>query len=242
MKHDNMVPQILLWGGGSQSRLVAEMLAESNKGFISLIFDSALSMLKYESAAPFTNDPNELCKIIGDLTHFVVCIGAEHGFARTQIDKQLIGLGLSPLSILHHKSFVEPTSVHGHGCLIMPGAVVHKFCRLGNQCIVNTNATIDHECSIGNGVHVMGSAAIAGRVTVHDCATIGTNATILPDLVIGEGAYVGAGSVVTKDVDPYTVVSGVPARPTRKLAPVFDPKPLNELVRKQTAFNEHKNQ
>lgn len=43
-------------------------------------------------------------------------------------------------------------------------------------------------------------------------ASIGTGSTILCGVTIGEGAMVGAGSVVTRDVDPYTIVAGVPAR------------------------------
>ncbi len=50
-----------------------------------------------------------------------------------------------------------------------------------------------------------------GSITVCADAWIGTGAVILPDVTIGEGAVVGANSVVTKDVPPYTVVGGIPA-------------------------------
>ena len=49
-------------------------------------------------------------------------------------------------------------------------------------------------------------------VRVGKWADIGTNAVILPGVTVGEGAIVGAGAVVTKDVAPYAVVAGVPAR------------------------------
>jgi maltose O-acetyltransferase len=48
-------------------------------------------------------------------------------------------------------------------------------------------------------------------------AYIGAAAKILPGVTLGECAVVGAGAVVTKDVSPYTVVAGVPARPIRTL-------------------------
>jgi acetyltransferase-like isoleucine patch superfamily enzyme len=48
-------------------------------------------------------------------------------------------------------------------------------------------------------------------------ASIGSNATILCGVTVGEGAIVGAGSVVTKDVPPYTIVTGNPARVLRKI-------------------------
>jgi acetyltransferase-like isoleucine patch superfamily enzyme len=50
-----------------------------------------------------------------------------------------------------------------------------------------------------------------GSITVCADAWIGTGAVILPNVTIGEGAVVGANSVVTKSVPPYTVVGGVPA-------------------------------
>jgi len=45
---------------------------------------------------------------------------------------------------------------------------------------------------------------------------IGHNATVMPGVCIGNGAVIGAGAVVTKDVEPYTIVAGVPARPIRR--------------------------
>lgn len=50
-----------------------------------------------------------------------------------------------------------------------------------------------------------------GSITVDADVWIGTGAVILPNVTIGEGAVVGANSVVTKNVAPYTVVGGVPA-------------------------------
>ncbi len=54
---------------------------------------------------------------------------------------------------------------------------------------------------------------VAAPVVIDDYAVIGTRVTILPGVHIGRGAVVASGAVVTKDVDPYTIVGGVPARP-----------------------------
>ena len=51
-----------------------------------------------------------------------------------------------------------------------------------------------------------------GRIRIENDAWIGAGAIILPNVTVGEGAVVGAGAVVIKDVPPYTVVAGVPAK------------------------------
>jgi acetyltransferase-like isoleucine patch superfamily enzyme len=53
-------------------------------------------------------------------------------------------------------------------------------------------------------------------VRVAAWADVGTNATVLPGVTIGQGSIVGAGAVVTRDVAPFTIVAGVPAKFVRR--------------------------
>ena len=55
-----------------------------------------------------------------------------------------------------------------------------------------------------------------GEVIIEDGCDIGIGSVILPGVKIGEGSIVGAGAVVTKDVLPYSVVAGNPAKSLRK--------------------------
>ena len=59
------------------------------------------------------------------------------------------------------------------------------------------------------------------RVHVGHDTWLGHGSTVLPGVTVGDGAVVGAGAVVSKDVAPYTIVGGVPARPIRER---FDPR------------------
>lgn len=54
------------------------------------------------------------------------------------------------------------------------------------------------------------------KVTIGHDTWLGHGSTILPGVTVGDGAVVGAGAVVSKDVPPYTIVGGVPAKPIRE--------------------------
>lgn len=56
-----------------------------------------------------------------------------------------------------------------------------------------------------------------GPIVIEEDAWVGTGAIVLPNVTIGRGSVVGAGSVVTRDVPPFTVVAGQPARVLRAL-------------------------
>ncbi len=51
-----------------------------------------------------------------------------------------------------------------------------------------------------------------GRIVMGKYSFVAANAVVMPNITIGEGAVVGAGAVVTKDVQPWTIVAGVPAK------------------------------
>ena len=60
--------------------------------------------------------------------------------------------------------------------------------------------------------------ADVGPIHIQDGAWIGAGAIIHPNITIGQSAIVGSGAVVTKDVPPYTVVVGIPARPIKRFS------------------------
>lgn len=69
-----------------------------------------------------------------------------------------------------------------------------------------------------------------GRIEIGHDVWIGHGATLLPGIRIGNGAAIGAGAVVTKDVAPYAIVGGVPARPIRDRFPKGIAERMNALA------------
>jgi len=117
---------------------------------------------------------------------------------------------------------------------IQKGARIGKRVKISSHTFICEGVTIEDEVFIGHGVVFINDkhprATTAERALqietdwqvvptlVKRRASIGSNATILCGVTIGEGAIVGAGSVVTKDVPPYTIVAGNPARVIRQIA------------------------
>lgn len=81
--------------------------------------------------------------------------------------------------------------------------------RIGKNVCTSDNVTIWTLHHDYNDVHFK---AIGGEVVINDYVWIGCNVIILPNVTIGEGAVIASGAVVTRDVPPYSVFGGVPAR------------------------------
>ncbi len=111
-------------------------------------------------------------------------------------------------------TFIEGDVVVGNDVTIKSGVFLWDGTRIEDGAFLGPNATFTNDRMPRSKAY---PEAYQG-ITVKRGASIGANATILPGLVIGESAMVGAGSVVTKDVEPYTVVAGNPARVIRRLA------------------------
>lgn len=97
-------------------------------------------------------------------------------------------------------------------------SVVNQKCRLDNRGGINIgdNVSISSEVCILTGYHDPKSSDFSGIikcVTVEDYVFVGTRAMILPGVTLGKGSFVAAGAVVTKNVEPFTIVAGVPAKP-----------------------------
>jgi len=84
------------------------------------------------------------------------------------------------------------------------GIVIGFNVELGDDCIIYQNVTIGTKDSADQ-VHAK-YPVIGDRVTIYP------NCVIVGDIKIGDGATIGAGSVVISDVEPYSVVAGVPAK------------------------------
>lgn len=99
--------------------------------------------------------------------------------------------------------------------IIQDFANISSNVSIGKCVHINTNANIMHDCILEDFVTIAPDAVLLGAVKIGKSSYIGANATILPGIEIGKNVIVGAGAVVTKNVEPNSVVAGVPARRIR---------------------------
>jgi len=125
------------------------------------------------------------------------------------------------LSIGAESSVCMGCFVTGTNISIGAHTVINRGCYLDGraQLIIGNNVNISHQTLIQTLTHDPDSPSfntVARPVTICDHVWIGARALICPGVTIGEGAVVAAGAVVTRDVSPYTIVGGNPARLLRE--------------------------
>jgi acetyltransferase-like isoleucine patch superfamily enzyme len=145
---------------------------------------------------------------------------------------------IHPSSEVHGKSIIgEGTKIWNY-CQVREDVVIGTNCILSKDVYIDVGVTIGNRCKIQNGVSVYNGVTLEDDVFIGPYATltndkvprafnrdwkivptlikkgasIGANATIVCGVTIGEYAMIAAGSVVTKDVEPYSLVVGNPAR------------------------------
>jgi len=148
---------------------------------------------------------------------------------------------IHPTAIVDEGAQIGEGSQVWHWAHVCSGALIGKGVSLGQNAFVANNVVIGDYCKIQNNVSVYDNVTLESGVfcgpsmvftNVHNPralierkaeykdtlvkkgATLGANCTIVCGVTIGEYAFVGAGAVITKNVKPYALMLGVPAKQT----------------------------
>lgn len=161
---------------------------------------------------------------------------------------------IHPTAEVHATEIGEQTSIWQF-CVVLAGAKIGSHVNINAHCFIEDDVTIDDRATIKSGVQLwngieIGADVFVGpnvtftndrfprskvypaefsRTIVGAGASIGGGAVILPGLHIGTGAMIGAGAIVTKDVPPYAIVVGSPARITGYVQPTDSQPSPREL-------------
>lgn len=147
-----------------------------------------------------------------------------------------MAVNLHPSSEVRSSNIGDGTSVWQF-CVILEHAVIGNNCNVNFNCFIENEVVIGNNVTIKSGVQIWDGVTIEDNVfigpnvtftndnvarskcypasfektTIKKGASIGANSTIVAGIVIGESAFIGAGSVVTKNIPSYTLWYGNPA-------------------------------
>jgi tetrahydrodipicolinate N-acetyltransferase len=143
---------------------------------------------------------------------------------RIENDRRNSAIPLADLT--KYKARIEPGAIIrdiveiGDNCVIMMGAVLNIGAVIGEKTMIDMNVVVGGRAIVGKNCHIGAGTVLAGvieppsadPVVIEDDVLIGANAVVLEGVKVGKGAVIAAGSVVVKDVEPYAVMAGVPAK------------------------------
>ncbi len=133
-------------------------------------------------------------------------------FIRHFLYRRVYGLKMGKGSSIHLHCFINRFKIQ-----IGDNTAINRKCYLDSRGGLNigSNVSISPEVHLITAQHEINDPNfkfIVSPIEIKDFVFIGTRAVILPGVKLGEGCVVAAGAVVTKSVDPYNVVAGVPAK------------------------------
>jgi len=88
----------------------------------------------------------------------------------------------------------------GDNCFVLENVVIQPCSRVGNDVFLWSGNHVGHHASIGSHCYLSGQVIVSGCSAIEPYCFLGVNATVGHELTIGEGSFIGAGSLVTKNV------------------------------------------
>jgi sugar O-acyltransferase (sialic acid O-acetyltransferase NeuD family) len=119
-------------------------------------------------------------------------------------------LGYTLASYVSSYSTVLNDGQIGDNCFILEDNTIQPSVKIGSNVTLWSGNHIGHHSIIKNHVFISSHVVISGGVTVEECCFIGVNATLRDHIVIGKNTLIGAGAIIMKSTDPFSVLSPKP--------------------------------
>mgnify|MGYP000411738031 FL=1 len=229
---------------GNPCKVIRQINDKDREYINSLILDDETKDSKYkqEHGYVYSAKDEAIFNIVKDTVHYVEILNKlsnseiqrRRDFLRTFVAKLDEGAMINSPFYMEFANHLEMgvNSFINYDCIMLNNAMV----KLGDNVLVGPKV------SFYTAMHPIDAKqreqwlVYAKPITVEDNVWIGGSATILGGVTIGKNAIVGAGAVVTKDVEPNTIVVGNPARVLRKIT-AEDSKKFQEELAKQKDIN-----
>ena len=202
-----------IYGSGGAGKEVYDLLLESpeqRKNWGEIVFiDDTVESGEFWGCRRYTFEDFKAA-FSPEKAKVVIAVGEPS--SREMLYNRVKEAGYSLATLIHHLAFASETAVLGEGVVLQDGVRVSAEAELGANTFVNHRSMIGHNTRIGKHCQISANVMIAGCVDIGDTVFAGVSSCIRDHTSVGEHTILSMGSVVLKDVRPYKIVLGNPAR------------------------------
>ncbi len=196
---------LLLIGGGGHCRSCIDVIEASGRYEIAGIVDvnetSGAASLGY----PWLGTDDDLPALLRQYRSALITVGQiKTPDVRIALFEKLLVLGAEFPVIVSPRAYVSRHAVVQRGTIVMHGAVVNASASVGENCIINSQALIEHDASVAAHCHLSTGTRLNGGAHVDVGSFIGSGAVVHHGVRIAGRCIVGAGAVVTKNLNEGT--------------------------------------
>ena len=215
---DGRMRDIVVVGAGGHAKEVVSLIEDINSSLpqlawhiVGLTDADARRAGRMHCGYPILGDDSIICKWSGE-------IAVAFGVGMPAV-VSAVAQSLQRLPHVVFPNLVHPTAwiprrgfSMGRGNTILAGNIFSCDTAIGSFNVFNRGGTYSHDLRVADFCVLSPGVNIAGRVTLHDLCYVGIGTTIIQGITVGQAATVGAGALAIRDVEPHSVVAGVPAR------------------------------
>lgn len=212
--------KVLIFGGVGAASTIGIAIADANKeGYDEYIMSGYINDMENIQSIdgfPVVGGKKDIPRLLDEGYYFINTVYKIDGqkdrlklFESLNIPINRLATFVSPRAYVASNVDLSP------GCVVMPNASISSGVKMGICCRVMSGALVGHDNNVGNHVFFAANSCIGSHLEINDFAYFGLNCTTGGKLNIGKYSVVGMGSVVTRDIDDYSIVMGSPAKHAR---------------------------
>lgn len=195
--------KIILIGCGGHTRSVVDSIESNGQyeiiGFLDKEVDQGMGYKHYKIIG--NDDDLEKFYKAGVRKAFITIGYLGNSRIRNNLFNKIREIGYLLPNIIDSTAIMAQDVILGVGNFIGKGAIVNSNVVIGDMCIINSRALVEHDCKISNFVHAAVGTTICGGVIINENTFVGANSVVIQEKQIGKNVIIGAGSVVTRDIE-----------------------------------------